>query len=169
METQDSKAILSKLQLLLKFIELDMTACKGTGLSLKRRSWIFKLTSIIISSLITITLGLTLNTSQSFLGFNIGMLVKNIAVILSAILTGVTAWEAFGNFQTRYSQESAMINKLSVLYKNILLYTEKNESCAYDKYIEFKRNYEAIQEEYVQERASSTEEEKTEPETKDAK
>ncbi|MEK5165962.1 hypothetical protein NYE69_26950 [Paenibacillus sp. FSL R5-0527] len=166
MDNLDSKAVLSKLQILLKFVEMDMTACQTTGNLLKKKTWRFKLASIFISFLITITLGLTLNTEETIIGINVGLLVKNLAVILSALLTAVNTWEAFGNYQTRSGQEAAMLNKLNMLYKDILLYTDRNETCSYDTYVDFKGRYDAIQEEYIQDRASS-EKEKSDSETKD--
>ncbi|OMC63970.1 hypothetical protein BK125_30650 [Paenibacillus odorifer] len=155
----DTNAIKSKLNLLLQFIDLDMEACKTTGIKLRNRTWQFRLASILISLLITITLGLTLNTDEIFLGINIGIAVKNIAVILSAVLTAINTWEAFRNYQTRYSQESSMINKLNILSRDIMLYLDSNNNCMYEEYTEFKRRYDAIQEEYIQERTSSSKDE----------
>lgn len=157
MENQDSKAVLSKLNMLLDFIKLDMISCKDSGEKHRRRASCFKFASIAISLFITIFLGITLNTEEDLFGINAGMLVKNIAVALSALLTAINTWDAFGNFQTRSSQETAMLNKLNMLLRDICLYTDKNDNCLYEKYAEFKQRYDAIQEEYVLERSSKEE------------
>ncbi|MNO04872.1 hypothetical protein D3C81_2260500 [compost metagenome] len=42
-----------------------------------------------------------------------------------------------------------------MLYKDILLYISDNDNCSDEEYLKFKVNYDAIQEEYFQERAST--------------
>lgn len=154
MGNQDSKAVLSKINMLIGFIKLDMDACKKSGEKLLNRAWWFKLASIAISLFITIILGITLNTEENLFGINAGMLVKNTAVVLSAFLTAINTWDAFGNFQTRSSQETAMLNKLNMLLRDICLYIVNNDNCSYEKYNEYKQRYNAIQDEYVLDRSS---------------
>lgn len=155
MENHD--AVLSKINVLIRFIKVDMGACKEAGEKLLKRAWRFKIASIAISFFITIILGITLNTEENLFGINAGMFVKNTAVILSALLTAINTWDAFGNFQSRSSQETAMINKLNMLLRDIHLYIEKNDNCLFEKYNEFKQRYSSIQEEYVLERSSKDE------------
>ncbi|MEC0168639.1 SLATT domain-containing protein [Paenibacillus graminis] len=160
---------MSKINVLIGFIKLDMDACKKAGEKLLNRAWWFKLASIAISFFITIILGITLNTEENLFGINAGMFVKNTAVILSALLTAINTWDAFGNFQTRSSQETAMINKLNMLLRDICLYIEKNDNCSSEKYNEFKQRYNSIQEEYVLERSSKDEDNSENKNTEEGK
>lgn len=152
----EPKEVTSKINMLLKFVEVDMSACQATGDILKGRVRKVKLATIGISFLITVILGITINTEALIFGINAGLFVKNAAVLLSALLTAVNTWEAFGNYQTRSTQESAMLNKLNMLFKDILL---KKENCSYEEYLVFKARYDSIHEEYIQERTSSDKEE----------
>ncbi|MET3828661.1 hypothetical protein ABIC86_000121 [Paenibacillus sp. DS2363] len=148
----------SKLLKLQGFIKIDVGSSKKSGYEFKRKSHFLKLTSIFISSLITVVLGLTLDDTLEFKGFNVTISLKNLAVALSAILTGINTWDAFVSYTFRSQQESSIVNKLTMLYKDIDLYLESNQNCTISDYNSYKDRYNKIHEEYSQDRASSKDE-----------
>ncbi|WP_458123338.1 SLATT domain-containing protein [Paenibacillus sp. Z3-2] len=156
--------IAAKLAKLQEFIEIDMISGKKSGIKNTKKSFKFKCISVVLSSLITITLGLTLDDKLEYNGLNIVISLKNCAVVLSAILTGISAWDAFANYTSRSQQESSIVNKLNMLYKDISLYLEENEDCKESEYENFKSRYNKIHEDYSQDREAPK---KKEPEKKE--
>lgn len=135
-----------KIKLLSELIKLDISAGTTSRDSLKRKSFFMKLFIIIFSALVTITLGLQL-----------GDIGKNVAVVLSAIVTALNTWDAFTTYHQRSIQEFTVSNKLGVLLRDIYLYLEGRSTYAIDDYEIFKKRYDTIYDEYVQQRIENHE------------
>ncbi|MFT8320049.1 MAG: SLATT domain-containing protein [Bacillus sp. (in: firmicutes)] len=146
----NSEEVKLKLQELYKIIQIDMIASSSTGNNLRNKARYTKITTIALSALITIVLGLTF----------LNELGKWIAIIFSGILTAVNSWDAYTGYDKRVQQEIFSTNSLKNLYKDIHLYLTGNDSPAESYYIEFKRRYDEIQEQYITERKNSTDESK---------
>jgi hypothetical protein len=128
-------------------ISLDMIESANSGKRLKKKSNRIKLATITLSALITVMIGVSSNDFWD--GWT-----KNLALILSALLTGINGWESFVKYETRSIQEHSNSTRLSMLYKDILLTMSGNNVHNLEKFEEFKTNYQNMQEEYMEERKS---------------
>lgn len=136
-----------KLDTLKNLISLDMIESANSGKRLKKKSNRIKLATITISVLITMVIGVS--SFDFWDGWS-----KNVALILSALLTGINGWEAFVKYETRSIQEHSNSIKLTMLYKDIILTLSGNDIHMYEKYEEIKTKYNNMQEEYMEERKS---------------
>ncbi|AIQ45636.1 hypothetical protein R70723_06815 [Paenibacillus sp. FSL R7-0273] len=165
MEQNEHLESSTKLKYLAEIIKADMNGSKAAGTDFRHWAKWLKITTIVLSALITIILGLTFNSEAELNGVPVVNLVKNIAVILSALLTAVNTWDAFANYQIRSTQEFSIIQKLSLLYKDISLHLIQKENCKITDFESFKSRYDVIHEEYSQERNTSKDEGKKENST----
>lgn len=154
--------VVAKLQKLVFYIMADINSSKDSGKKLKNKAIKLKIAIISVSSLVTIALGLNVDSETMIWGVSIGKTIKNLAVILSAGLTALNTWDAFMNYFTRSTQETSIVSKLTHLYKEIYLHLESNTNCRLDEYNGFKKKYDNIHEEYTQERNSLGEKDKEE-------
>jgi hypothetical protein len=143
MEINMSNEANEKIRLLLELIKTDSAAALESGQSLKKKTKRMKILLITLSALITAILGL---------GF--GDTGKNIAIVLSAMLTGFSTWDSFANYEKRLFQETTSINEFTMLCKEIDLYLVGNDSLKLEKFEEFKSRYNNIHEDYFKERKS---------------
>lgn len=140
--SQDEVSI--KLNSLLQLIEIDMNSSANAGGPLKSKAIWMKITTIILSGLITVTLGWTF----------LGDLGKWIAIFLSSALTSLNSWDAYKNYDKRLLQETYNSTGLKLLYQDIMLYLAGNESPEMSDYKAFKKRYDDLHNEYLSERKS---------------
>lgn len=152
-DVDEHKQALAKLSRLTGFIEMEMKGSKKSGVSLKKKARRHEIWVICLSAIVTILLGVDLSEHKLITPW-----IKNAAVIFSATVTAFHTWNAFANYNARSVQEQMMVNKLSLLYKDIILYTEGNDKCKISDYELFKDRYDKVMEEYLQERTPNDKE-----------
>lgn len=137
-----------KLNLLKQLIIIDMNASKIAGEELKEKSYCFKIWTISMSVIVTIMLGLSLGPWWGDWG-------KNIALVFSAILTGLNTWNSFTKYEIRSAKEHLNTNKLALLLKQIILYETGINKVNYEEYLKFEQQYHLLLDEDIEERKSS--------------
>ncbi|KML29883.1 SLATT domain-containing protein [Rossellomorea marisflavi] len=138
----NSEEVNKKLVELFNIIQIEMLTSTKAGSDLRDKARKIKITTIVLSALITIVLGLTFLQDYA----------KWIAIIFSGILTAVNSWEAYTGYDKRVQQEILTTNLLKNLFKDIHLYLAGNTSPEQIYYDDFKKRYDEIQEQYITER-----------------
>ncbi|MCY8837706.1 SLATT domain-containing protein [Bacillus atrophaeus] len=133
-----------KLKELLEIIKIEMLSSSNAGNELRDKARKTKVSSIAISALITIVLGLTFLKEYG----------KWAAIILSGILTAINSWDAYTSYDKRSQQELNITSLLKNLYQDIHLYLTGNNSPEDSVYKDFKKRYDEIQEQYTDDRKS---------------
>ena len=82
----------------------------------KRKAYAIKISSVCFSVLITVVLGLSINE-------DLGDLVKNIALVLGAIVTIINAVDAFYNYGALWIKNTVTLSKLRELRRKIEFYS----------------------------------------------
>lgn len=104
-----------KLDLLQSDVDCNIAYFTQKHLFTKRRATLIKISSVTFSAFITVILGIDIAGLTSIL--------KNIAIVLGAIVTIINAVDAFYNYNSLWVKNTMTLAKLKELRREILFYS----------------------------------------------
>jgi hypothetical protein len=118
-----------KSKFLLESLNRQIADFAGWGRNNRYKAFWIKMLITSFGALTTILLGLQGLESKTFLNINATILVKNIALILSALVTLLSAWDAFFNHRTLWISYTNTAYQLQAIRAEIqFLTSEGSES-----------------------------------------
>ena len=127
-----------KLDYLIKDIDKSIKLYEGRGKKNKRPALIFKVLTTGLSSVVTILLGLRVTNAVAVTVMN------NLALAISALMTVVTAWNAFYDYTELWVQYSKTVEELSLLKKDIEYLQAGNDNITVYEITYLKKRYDQI-------------------------
>ncbi len=118
--------IINQFQQLQMLITLDVETIAKNGMKIKKRAISIKVFLISVTFLITVILGI------GFGGYG-----EKIALVLSALISAVTAWESYAQYQRKlliYAQHQILIEQLLMEISFYLSGTVTLEQNRFDEY-----------------------------------